>query len=1191
MKIPFSVHHFRRIFLLSLLLFAQIVSGLLALELKNADFQEFDAERSLPLHWNGDSIARCEKTVTGIRLMLERSGGNHSSLNQMLPVTDPHTEWLLCGTISSSTARAGYLQVKFFKNGKELRRVSSETNGKGPTDVRIQFSPGGADFILIQCRVSTDRPVGTSAEFSGLTLQPVPPGTLSGWKFTSGSGQLQNRTAKDGKNEGFNAHLQHGNAERFASVGEDFFISQDLAHPVEFLATQSAEFSDGKSAEFSDGKTANSRKKASGKFEFAARIQADFVEFGGLRVDFFNGEEKVAEYSSPRNRWNSDLCRIVCEVPENANRAVLHTVFNGRQKFFGERVSCSEFYVGPERQDLPPATPPAPELETVPGFASASIYLHHCRAVRASDLTAELKFRKVQNANVRETKCETARETKWETARETKWETARETKRETARETKRETARETDARKVRTEDAGPWIEALPPVYVAEERDLRGILADLEEDTLYEFRLTVKEKRPSSASGSSSRTPSERSSGGETSDFDETVWIGTFRTQSVGVPVWKTVELGPENCRIPFIPENGSAEKGSIRYVAEPGFVLDAGESAECAVWLEGAEYVILDGLTIRGGHRCGILMDRSRNIQVRNCDIAEFGLVGIHRPDLDGKFYLPGSRKALNTDCGIRISSSSSILVERCFIHDPRATANSWFYSHPAGPNAIFIGDTEKVCIRWNDFVGSDLHRWNDAVEGAGNGSNSGSVRRDAEIYGNYFAFGNDDGMELDGGQINCRFFMNLTEGQLCGVSTAPCKRGPCYLFRNVFAGPGDEFGLVGAGFKNNYQNIGAGSTFFIQNSILGYGTAFSSPGGTPEEYAALADRVPFKGFARNNLALTSSCVSTHFFQNMRSDFDWNLYLPRNEKEFRALQERGQETHSQLAEPQFLDAEGGIYALTEDSPGRRAGTFVPNFTPWESPDLGAIQPGILSAVPHRPLALETEIAHLTLRHDGKTQSGTRTFEVRNLSDEPISFTIVQPEGANAFRVRPDSGTLQGNGSLKLTVEVRPENVRQARKNSSAFLIRTADGLSRPVSVTVDSREHAALLKKDRENAVYGVVRPVKDGAEVEFSVPRDGDYWLFVWGPKKRWKRVRLDGQEPKESISLAPPGDGELWQNVAPRVFNGNANRPYSLKAGTHVFLLEAGAALEFSNAALCEDPDAFRLAPKSLTEEEMRD
>lgn len=1114
-------------------------SGLFAFELQNADFQNFDAERSLPSRWNGDSIARCEKTDGGIRLTLNRSGGNHSSLSQKLPIAAPsYSEWILSGTISSDTARAGYLQIKFFKNGKELRRLSSGSNGKGPTEARIQFSPGDADSILIQCRVSTDRPAGTSVEFSRLLLQPVPPGSLSGWKFTSGDGQLKNLIAEDGKIERFDAHLQHGNAERFAAVGEDFRISQNLALPAVFLAAQ----------------TADPSKKNAGKFEFAARVQADFVDFGWLSVDFFSGEEKIAEYCSARNRWNSDLCRIVCDVPENANRAVLHTVFDGRQKFFGERVSCSEFYVGPERLDLPPVQAPAPKLEIVPGFASASLNLHYCRAVCDTDLTAELKFRKVPMGSAAEPNIQSSRVQNF-------------------------FAPDTEIQDADAQNAeAPWMDALSPVYISEERDLRGVLVNLEEDTLYEFRLTVKEK----FDADSCIVQMDADSNEKTMVSDEKVWTGTFRTQSVNVPIWKTVVLGPENCRIPFIPKGGSAEKGAIRYVAEPGFVLDAGTEHESTIRLEETEYVILDGLTIRGGRRCGILMERSRNIQVRNCDIAEFGRVGIHRPDLDGKFYLPDSRKALNTDCGIRISSCSSILVERCFIHDPCATSNSWFYSHPAGPNAIFIGDTEKICIRWNDFVGSDLHRWNDAVEGAGNGSNSGSVRRDAEIYGNYFAFGNDDGMELDGGQINCRFFMNLTEGQLCGVSTAPCKRGPSYLFRNVFAAPGDEFGLVGAGFKNNYQNIGAGTTFFIQNSILGYGTAFSSPGGTLEEYEALAERPPFKGFARNNLALTSSCVSTQFFQNMRSDFDWNLYLPRNEKEFRALQERGQEKHSLLAEPRFLNAEEGCFALAEDSPGRGAGTRIPNFTPFGSPDPGAVQSGILSAVPHRPTALETELAHLTLRYDGAKPPEMRTFAVRNHSEQPVSFRIVQPEGANAFRVRPESGTIPGNASLELEVEIRPENVQQARKNSSAFLIRTADGLSRPVSVTVDSRNHSELLKRDRKDVVYGVVRPVKNGAELEFSVSHDGDYWLFVRGPKTRWKRVKLDGQDPQESISLAPPGTGELWQNVASRVFNGKPNRPYALTAGTHVFLIEAGSALNFTDAALCEDPDAFRLAPE---------
>lgn len=1066
-----------------------------SLKLTNADFRDFDASRNLPAGWNGDELTRCEPIPGGVRATLVKDHANHSSLNQMLPVKDGPLDLVLTGKITSSTDRAGYLQIKFFKNKKELRRLGSDSNGSRPTPVRIRFSTDEADAILVQCRVSTDRGVGTSAEFTDLKLEPVPPGTFMEWQMTCGKGEVEMLNPQNFA-EGFRAKLDRSEAERFAPVGKDLQISQNVTFP----------------------KTSDSQigEKAA-RLEFAARIEADFVQFGWLKVELFRHGELVGEFCSPKNRWCSDLCRVI--FPQNgADRAVLHFVFDGRQKFHGERVRCSEIFWGPERSELPEILPPEPKLEVVPGFETASVYLHHCAAESESDLTAKLEFRKTPAAQ---------------------------------------------------KSDEPWQPALSPVFFPDERCLRGSLVMLEEGTNYQFRLTVKNS-------------------GHTQ-----IYSNVFRTKSSNVRVQKTIELGPKNCPLPFTPpENGSEASGYVRYVPQPGFRIEANEKLDAAVNLNGAKFVILEGFTIRGGTRCGIQAEGAQNVRILNCDVAGFSRTGTQRVDLDGKFYLPGDdRHAANNDCGVRILHCDSILVERCFIHDPRGTANSWFYSHPAGPNAIFVGDSTSVCIRWNDFIGSDRHRWNDTIEGAANGSNWGSVRRDAEISGNYLAFGNDDGMELDGGQMNCRFCFNRTEGHLCGVSTAPCKRGPCYLYQNLFTNPGDVFGLVGVGFKNNYQNIGSGTTFFLSNTIHGYSTAFSSPGGSREEYAALERVRPFKAFARNNLAQTGSAISADFFRNLRSDFDWDLFAPSCAKELNELRKKNpeMEAHALLAEAIFRNETGGDFTLAENSPGKRAGVFVPNFMPMEAPDLGALVSGTkIAALPYRPAPFLTDVAHVDLAFDGTEKEPAFQFvevTAQNLP-EPLAFRVVQPDGAAFFAVTPNSGTLKAGESLRLKVSVQPTAITQARRNCSAFSIRTSDGLSRPVSVTVDSRSNQRLTQKDREGAVYGKVRPLEKGAvELEFDVPQDGSYWLFAFGTHEncQWKSAALDGGDVMERIALAPRGSSSCWRNVSASVFSGGANRPFPLKAGRHVFRLEpkSGRPLKPSQAALCEDPDAFRLNP----------
>lgn len=143
-------------------------------------------------------------------------------------------------------------------------------------------------------------------------------------------------------------------------------------------------------------------------------------------------------------------------------------------------------------------------------------------------------------------------------------------------------------------------------------------------------------------------------------------------------------------------------------------------------------------------------------------------------------------------------------MVERCYIHDPVSTADSWYYSHPAGPQAVGMDKSRSTVLRYNDFIGSDRHRWNDAVEGTGNFHLDGGFNRDGDVYGNMMCFANDDALEIDGGQTNVRVFLNKFEGCLCGVSVQGCMSGPSYVFRNLLVNMGDERGLAGQTIKTS---------------------------------------------------------------------------------------------------------------------------------------------------------------------------------------------------------------------------------------------------------------------------------------------------------------------------------------------------------------------------------------------------
>ena len=392
---------------------------------------------------------------------------------------------------------------------------------------------------------------------------------------------------------------------------------------------------------------------------------------------------------------------------------------------------------------VPVEVPMAP-FEVVPGYEACSVYVSGLSSVQEKDFSGKVSYRKVGKEE--------------------------------------------------------WKSGLDLVFVIPERNARGSLLGLQEDTEYELKVELKD------AGKVRRHTTK------------------FRTKSPKVPIAQTIVLNAKNFDGHLVAKSGTAE-GYIRYTTAPGFVLKGKRGNAEVVLVQNVEYVILDGLTVRanGAQHCLNLINAS-HVQVLNCNISGHGRIGTHRPDLDGKYYYyresQKKDRSINYDSGIRLVEITDALIERNYIHDPAARTNPWFYSHPAGPNAMFVQKCASACIRYNDCIGSDMNRWNDSIEGGGNGANWGGVYRDAEVKGNYFAIQQDDGIELDGGQMNCRMWGNKVEHMLCGVSTAACMLGPSYIYRNVFTTAGDIFGKSTVALKNNLGNnmTGVGRIFFFNN-------------------------------------------------------------------------------------------------------------------------------------------------------------------------------------------------------------------------------------------------------------------------------------------------------------------------------------------------------------------------------------
>ena len=342
-----------------------------------------------------------------------------------------------------------------------------------------------------------------------------------------------------------------------------------------------------------------------------------------------------------------------------------------------------------------------------------------------------------------------------------------------------------------------WTPVDPIPYYKDQPGYRGSILSLEEDTLYECRVVVDDTQKS---------------------------LTRFRTWKSEVPVARTVVLDTDGIRFPVVINDKGSPTAWIRYTVPPGTVLEnRGDTP--TFFIDGASCVLLDDIIMSGPniHDGAINIKNSEAVRIRNCEISGWGRVGAMRFDLKGKPAV--GDQVINFDGAVKIlPGSSKVVVERCYIHDPAGRTNSWRYSHPAGNEAVILYKPDGgTVLRYNDFVGGgDVHRFNDAVESFGNFDPDGGFNRDADVYGNFMVFCNDDCIELDGGQRNVRCFGNRFEGALVGVSIQGCMQGPSFVYDNLFSGLGDEFDRRGMTLKVGSGKHGPEAKAWFFDNLLG---------------------------------------------------------------------------------------------------------------------------------------------------------------------------------------------------------------------------------------------------------------------------------------------------------------------------------------------------------------------------------
>lgn len=710
-----------------------------------------------------------------------------------------------------------------------------------------------------------------------------------------------------------------------------------------------------------------------------------------------------------------------------------------------------------------------------------------------------------------------------------------------------------------------WQTGWAPVWAPEDGMYRGSLVNLEEGTSYELQLVDGQGKVLQA--------------------------GQFQTWSSNVPIAKTIVLDETNFDGHLTIRDQGTPDGWVRYTAKPGFVLH-NDRSKPLLELTGAKYVILEDLTLRGGSNDAIAVQRCDHVRILNCDIAGWGSDGVPRYDKDGKFYTESGR-AINWDTGIRLSRTHATVVERCYVHDPVSRANSWYYSHPAGPQAMGMDKPTSTVIRYNDFVGSDAHRWNDAIEGAGNFDRDGGFNRDAEIYGEFHCFANDDAIEIDGGQINVNVHDNKFEGCLCGISIQGCMSGPSYLYRNLLVNMGDERNLAGQTIKTSSNVAGKYAVSHIfNNTCYGHGSD-------------LGLLKILKVVVKNNIFAGRSNIRNRA-NSPQAVCDYNLQVNGQEAE--------QEEHGLFGEAGFTDPSAGLFEPQPDSQAVGHGTELAGFTQAASGkiDLGAISRGSDLILPLRPIPLSLDRYQLNWTQPETAKSAAKTVTLTVSGDGfERAYKIARNDAFDWFTVSPSSGTLKSGQMQTFTVKVLPDKLPRLRSlHKGAFLIRLADGYSRPVVVYAEN-DYVQPVKPNRDGVwvqyveaetatggkPYEVVADpdassgkclVLDGpqqkspAQLKFTVPKAGKYHLLL----------RIKSAEPigsHDSVFFAVD-DGELdrsqlrsatdwsWCMAAHnRSMSLICLQSFDLTAGGHTLQLAPREAISIDLLAVTDNPEMF--------------
>ena len=429
---------------------------------------------------------------------------------------------------------------------------------------------------------------------------------------------------------------------------------------------------------------------------------------------------------------------------------------------------------------------------------------------------------------------------------------------------------------------------------------------------------------------------------------------------------------------------------------------------------------------------------------------------------------------------------------------------------------------------------------------------------------------------------------------------------GPSYVFDNIFLNMGDEFGYRGYTLKSCAGAHWGGLS--RKNHCYIFNNTFTGVGGGTNIDVTMDYRNNIWGEKRKiDGASKPHTGSSNVFEQFSPDTNYNM------------------DNTMYGKVKFADLKQGNLTLAANSKFKGRGCAIPNFTASNNVDPGAFHR--YADQPARPLGVSVEPRQINCTFANGKSSAPVEVTVRGLCEKfKGKFAIRKNSDFDWFEVIPSSGVIENSNELKLQLRIKPGFKPSAIKYRGAFLVRFENGLSRPVSVYMDTdykydpyprvkgvyTDYIDLTKVTRGKQYPVISHPaggkgkmvdftstkplfkpkssVYEGTEEDFSVyefevPSDGTYYIVLRGcvPENDTPLVNscflsLDGHpvvDQNLTLSFGKhigwvwpklPQSGKVWENKA-----------LQLKKGKHVLKIAPRKHILLDAACVTDDPRIF--------------